>query len=80
MKAPSGLDPQHSGGGTGRPMDDHAVMQSRNGIAARTDAQPGDHRVDEAGQRGAEKRKPEPERVALMLQIRLPDGTWMLEK
>lgn len=61
-------------------MDDHAVMQSCDGIAARADAQPRDYCVYEAGQRGEEKRKPESERVALMLQIRLPDGAWVLEK
>ena len=36
--------------------------------------------MDEAGQRGEQQRKPEPERVALVLQIGFPDGTWVLEK
>jgi hypothetical protein len=61
-------------------MDDHPIMQSRNGVAARTDAEPRNHCMDEAGQRGEQQRKPEPERMALMLQIGLPDGLGVLEK
>jgi hypothetical protein len=36
--------------------------------------------MDEACQRREKQRKPEPKRVALVLEIRLPNGPWMLEK
>lgn len=61
-------------------MDDHPIMQSGDGIAARTDAEPRDYCMDEACQRGEQQRKPEPERMALVLQIGLPNGPWVLEK
>ena len=55
-------------------------MQSGDGVAARADAEARDDRVHEAGCRGEEERKPEPERMALMLEVGLPNGPWMLEK
>lgn len=55
-------------------------MQSGDGGAAGTDAQPGNYCVDEACEGGEQQRKPEPERMALVLQIGLPNGPWMLEE
>lgn len=36
--------------------------------------------MDEACQCGEQQRKPEPERMALVLQIGFPNGPWMLKK
>jgi hypothetical protein len=55
-------------------------MQPGDGIAARTDAEPRDYGVYEAGQRGEEQRKAEPEGMALVLEVGLPNGPWVLEK
>lgn len=61
-------------------MDDHPIVQAGDGIAAGADTERRDDRVDEAGQRREEERNPESERVALVLQIRLPDRVRVLEK
>jgi hypothetical protein len=61
-------------------MDDHAVVQPRDGLAACTDEQPWDERVYEARQRGAEERYPKTEGGALMLQVRLSDRSRMVEE
>ena len=55
-------------------------MQSGDGGAAGTDEQPRDYGVDEACQGGEQQRKPEPERMALVLQIGLPNGPGVLEE
>ena len=61
-------------------MDDHAVMEPGDGLATCTDEQPWDECVYEACQRGAEERNPKSEGVALMLQVRLSDRSWMVEE
>lgn len=55
-------------------MDDHPVVQPRDGIAAGADEERRDYRMDEAGQRGEEQRQRKSERMALVLAIGLPDG------
>lgn len=55
-------------------------MQPGHRVAAGADEQPRNQRVYETCQRGNEERKPEPERVALMLQVGFPNGLGMLEK
>ncbi|MFZ0551611.1 MAG: hypothetical protein WAM21_12470, partial [Steroidobacteraceae bacterium] len=76
----SGLDPQTLSVPTRSPIDDHPLMQSRDGFAARADAKARDQGMDEARQGGQEQRKPKPQRMALVLQIGLPNGPWVLEK
>jgi hypothetical protein len=76
----SGLDPQRRGVRVRGTILHHPIMQSGDGGAAGTDAQARDYCVDEAREGGEQQRKPEPERVALVLQIGLPNGPWMLEE
>ena len=52
-------------------MDDHPIVQPRDGFASCADEEPGDDRVYQAYQRGAQQRHPESEGMALMLQIGL---------
>ena len=80
LGGPSGLGAQRLAVAPRRPMDYHPIVQAPDGIAAGTDEQPRNQRVYEAGQRGQEQREPEPERMALVLQIGLPNGPWVLEK
>jgi hypothetical protein len=61
-------------------MEHHPLVQSRDGVAAGTDEESRDHGMYEARQRGKQQREPEPERMALVLQVGLPNGPWMLEK
>lgn len=61
-------------------MDDHAVVQPGDCLAACTDEQARDYPVYETCQRGAEQRNPESEGVALMLQIGLSHGSRVVEK
>ena len=61
-------------------MDDHAIMQPGDCIAAGADEQRRDPCMYETRQRRKEQREPEPERVALMLQVGLPNGPRVLEK
>jgi len=61
-------------------VDDHAIMQARDGFATGVDEQPWNERMDQAGQRGAKQRDPEPEGVTLMLQVRFSDGSRMVEE
>lgn len=59
-------------------MDDHPVVQPRDGIAAGADEEPRDHGMDEASQPGKQQRQRKSERMALMLEIRLSDGSRVL--
>ena len=63
-----------------RPIDDHPVVQSPDGIATCTDEQPWDQRMDEARQRRTQQRNPESEGVALMLQIALSHRARVVEE
>jgi hypothetical protein len=76
----SGPSPQCPGARARVAVDDHPVMEPGDGSAAGTHAEPRNYRVYETRERGEEQRKPECQRMALMLQIRLPDGAWVLEK
>lgn len=59
-------------------MDDHPVIQPGDGIAAGADEEPRDHGMDETGQPGEHQRERKAERMTLMLEIRLSDGSRML--
>ena len=61
-------------------MDNHPIVQPRDGFAPGADEEPGDDRVDQACQRGAQQRHPESEGVALMLQIGLSHRLWVVEE
>jgi hypothetical protein len=61
-------------------MDDHPIMQSRDSLTAGADTQPGDYCMYEACKGGGEERKTESESMALMLQIRFPNGSRVLEE
>jgi hypothetical protein len=61
-------------------MDDHAVMQPPDGVAARANEQPWDECMYEAGHRGAQQRNPESKGVALMLQVRLSHRSRVVEE
>jgi hypothetical protein len=74
------LDPQTLSVPTRSSIDDHPIMQSGDGFAPRADEEARDQGMYEACQRGEEQRKPKPQRMALVLQIRLPNGPWVLEK
>lgn len=63
-----------------RPIDDHPFVQSLDGLAARPDEQPRDHRMDEACQGRGQQRNPESEGVALMLQIALAHRARVVEE
>jgi hypothetical protein len=61
-------------------MNDHAIMQPCDGLAARADEKPRDDGMYETGQCGAEQRNPEAEGAALMLEVRLTDRSRVVEK
>lgn len=61
-------------------MDDHPVVQPRDGFAPCADEEARDDRVYQAGQRGAQQRQPESEGMALMLQIGLSDRLRVVEE
>jgi len=61
-------------------MDHHPLVESRNSLAPRTDEEPRDQCMDEAGQRGGQQRDPESEGVALMLQIGLSHRSRVVEE
>ena len=55
-------------------------MQSRDRLAAGPDEQPGNHGMDETCQRGAQQGYSESDGVALMLQIRLPHRSGVIDE
>ena len=61
-------------------MADHPLMQACDGSAAGAHEQSRNECVHETGERRQEERQPEPEGVALMLQIGLSNGVRMLEE
>lgn len=61
-------------------MDHHPVIEARDGGAAGAHAQAWNDGMDETGQGGDEQRAPEPQRMTLMLEIRLPNGSRVLQE
>lgn len=77
---PSGSDGHHAAAVTSGPTDDHPVVQSRDGRAARMDKETRDHCMDETCQSGCQQGKAETEGMALMLEIRFTHGTRVLHE